>query len=293
MFVNNVPFLVSSSRNINLTTIEHVPQRTASKLGLLLHRIINIYARAGFTVQTILMDNEFEKVKDHVLHATLNTPAASEHIGDIERRIRVIKEHCRGIICTLPYTHLPQIMLVHLLHHVVMWLNNFPVENGISDHFSPRKIILRHKLDVKHHCHIPFGAYCEVHEENTPTNSMKLRGIPAICLGPTGNLQGTYSFLNLATGLVIKRCRFDELPAPDSVIKLVETLAGSLGVSPSLVFANRHKIPFDWPDNPDSSDGLDPNPMAAYPPHSCGDARGDSFSPRPGRGHILLPGPFN
>ena len=42
MFVNGVPFLVSSSRNINLTTIEHVPSRTADKHGFLLHRIITV-----------------------------------------------------------------------------------------------------------------------------------------------------------------------------------------------------------------------------------------------------------
>ena len=194
MFVNSVPFLVSSSRNINLTTIKHAPSPcTADKLGFLLHRIINVYARAGFTVRTILMDNEFEKVRDYVQHTILNTTAAAEHVGDIERRIRVIKERCRGIICTLPYTSLPKIMVVHLLHHVVLWLNNFPVDKGVSSRFSPREIILRHKLDAKRHCRAPFGAYCEVHEENDPTNSMKSRGIPAICLGPTGNLQGTYS----------------------------------------------------------------------------------------------------
>ena len=73
MFVNKVPFLVSSSRNINLITIKHVPKRTASKLGYLLQRIIRVYARAGFRVRTILMDNEFEKVKDHVPEANLNT----------------------------------------------------------------------------------------------------------------------------------------------------------------------------------------------------------------------------
>jgi hypothetical protein len=67
-----------------LTTIEHAPE---------IHRIMNTYARAGFNVHTILMDNEFEKIKDRV-HATLNTPAASEHVGEIERRIRVIKERC-------------------------------------------------------------------------------------------------------------------------------------------------------------------------------------------------------
>ena len=66
MFINSVPFLVSSSRNINLTTIERVPSRTADKLGFLLHCIINVYARAEFKVPTILMDNKFKKVRDFV-----------------------------------------------------------------------------------------------------------------------------------------------------------------------------------------------------------------------------------
>jgi hypothetical protein len=91
-----------------------------------------------------------------------------------------------------------------------------------------------------------------------------VRGIPAICLGPTGNIQGTYSFLNLLTGLVIKRRRFTELPAPDSVIKRVATLAEKSNVSSNLVFANRNKIPFDWPDT-DLSTTLDPTPMAVFP----------------------------
>ena len=205
MFVNGILFLVSSSRNINLTTIEHVPHRTVSKLGLLIHRIINVYAHVGFMVHTILMDNEFEKVKDCIQLAHPNTLAAKEHIREIERRIRVIKERCRGIICTLLYTRIPQIMLTHLLHHVVMWLNNFPVAKGISDRFSPQEIILRHKLDYHHHCWASFGAYCKVHEDNTPTNSMRTRGTRAICLDPTDNIQGTYSFLSLTTGLVIKQ----------------------------------------------------------------------------------------
>ena len=150
MFINGVPFLVSSSRNMMLTTIEHAPDRKAPKLGYLIHRIMNTYACAGFNVHTILMDNEFEKIKDHV-HATLNTTAASEHVGEIERRIRVIKERCRGIICTLPYAQIPRIMLIYLLHHVVMWLNNFPAANGISDRFSPREILQHNKLEVKYH----------------------------------------------------------------------------------------------------------------------------------------------
>ena len=57
------------------------------KLGDLIQRIIRVYARVGFTVQTVFMDNEFEKLKDHVPMLALNIPAASEHVGEIERRI--------------------------------------------------------------------------------------------------------------------------------------------------------------------------------------------------------------
>jgi hypothetical protein len=126
-----------------------------------------------------------------------------------------------------------------------MWLNNFPVANGISTTWSPREIILRHWLDYTHHCRAPFGAYCEVHEENTPTNDMTTCGTPAICLGPPGNLQGTYNFLSLVTEQVIQRRHFDELPVPDSVIARVSELAENLGVPRDLVFADRYCKLFD------------------------------------------------
>ena len=55
-------FLVSVSGNINLVIIEHAPSpQTATPLGSLLQHIVCVYTIAGFTVQTILMDIEFEK----------------------------------------------------------------------------------------------------------------------------------------------------------------------------------------------------------------------------------------
>ncbi len=138
IFVNSIPFLVSASRNINLITIEHAPKRTASKLGHLLQHNINVYAKAGFHVRLILMDNEFEKVRDHVPHMDMNTPAAAEHVAEIERQVRVIKERARALLCTLPYKALPHQITIRLLHFVVMWLNNFPSAMGISAQFSPR-----------------------------------------------------------------------------------------------------------------------------------------------------------
>ncbi len=47
-------------------------------------------------------------------------------------------------------------------------------------------------------------------------------------------------------GLVIKRSAFFELPAPQSVIDRVATLALKSGVPRELIFANRNRIPLSW-----------------------------------------------
>ena len=44
-------------------------------------------------------------------------------------------------------------------------------------------------------------------------------------MNPTGNLQGSYRFLSLATGKCIKRCKWTELPITDDVIARVHELA--------------------------------------------------------------------
>ncbi len=46
MFVNGLPFLVTSSRGLSLVTIEHLPSRTAKRLAQTLERVFRIYATA-------------------------------------------------------------------------------------------------------------------------------------------------------------------------------------------------------------------------------------------------------
>ena len=86
---------------------------------------------------------------------------------------------------------------------------------------------------------------------------------PAICCGPTGNLQGSYFFISLVTGLLIKRCKWSELPVPDAVIERVAYFADKSGSSPGIVFSNQHCQQYDWPDN--DIIGSDDTPMAIYP----------------------------
>jgi hypothetical protein len=54
--------------------------------------VFKIYRTSGFVVQTAMMDMEFKKPKTLMPHVALNTTAAQEHVGEIEQKIRVIRE---------------------------------------------------------------------------------------------------------------------------------------------------------------------------------------------------------
>lgn len=125
--------------------------------------------------------------------------------------------------------------------------------------YSPREFLLHHKLDAKLHCHAPFGSYYEVHNDLDHTNTMQCRTHPAICLGPTGNLQGTYKFLSLDTGKCILRRNFTELPLTDSIQKLVDRMAQAENWPDGLLFANRHGNEFHF-----TNDDLD-EPLVSTP----------------------------
>ncbi len=53
-------------------------------------------------MQTALMDMEFKKLRDKLLNVILNTTAAREHMGEIKRKIQVVKERARSTIAFCP-----------------------------------------------------------------------------------------------------------------------------------------------------------------------------------------------
>ena len=138
MFVNGNKFLVTLSRRIRLFTAEFILTSTAAQLSSSIKKIVNLYARAGFVVNAILMDQEFDKIVDSVPLLEVNTTAAREHVGEIERGLRTIQERGRGIVSTLPFSHLPRQVVIHLVYFVVLWLNSMPAtKEGILDKIPP------------------------------------------------------------------------------------------------------------------------------------------------------------
>ena len=71
---------------INFGTVEHTPVRTAKSLVKHIKRVLQVYDRAGFTVRYIMIDGEFEKVKELLPTIVCNTTAAKEHLQNLREK---------------------------------------------------------------------------------------------------------------------------------------------------------------------------------------------------------------
>ena len=91
MFVNVLPFLITLSRKIKIFAAEYIPTKSAAQLISSLNKIVKLYATNGFVVDVVIMDMEFENVSDNIGSTEVNTMAAREYLGEIERDMCVAK----------------------------------------------------------------------------------------------------------------------------------------------------------------------------------------------------------
>ena len=150
-----------------------------------------------------------------------------------------LKERMRAHHSNLPFPSFMRRMTIELAKHVVIFLNDFPPKSGLSKTYIPRTIMTGKALDCKENCKLHFGAYAQVHEDRNVTNTLEERAQGAICLGPTGNLQGTYNFFSLRSGKIITCGNFTEVPTPTIFMKCVAAMALAKKQNKDLIFKNR------------------------------------------------------
>ena len=85
-------------------------------------------------------------------------------------------------------------------------------------------IVVGHTPNFTNHFTLTFGICFQVHNDDT-NNTMMSRTIGAIALHPTGNTQGGYHFMSLATGRRLTAKSWTVLPVPQDVIDGVHNLA--------------------------------------------------------------------
>ena len=254
MFVNKIPFLMSISRHIRFGTAQHIKNHQGTTIFNGLRAIHQVYLQRGFQIRNALMDGQFEPLRGNLaeLGIVLNTASNDEHVPEIERQIRTVKERTRAIYCTLPFSKMPRRLIIEMVYAANYWLNMFPRKGGISKTLSPRALLTGQSWSYTTHCKLEFGDYVQTHEEHD--NSMVARTIGAIALRPTGNTQGGYFFFSLTTGRVLNRARWTSLPMPNEVINRVHRMARQEHGNNGLLFEDRDHHPLPDPEDDGDDD---------------------------------------
>ena len=219
------------------------------------------YTSHGFEVVDAHADKEFDCLHGSLGNVSLEICGPNEHVPEVERSIRTMKETMRATAHGLPYRRLPKIMIVELVAMATRCLNGFPKEDGVSEHMSPLSIVTgRPRVDYNR-IPLEFGAYVQLLDRSV--NTIRSRTIGAIALNPTGNENGAYRFMSLKTGQVITKGpgSWTEIPITDIAIARVEALAKQEG-QPLLQDSNllvewRPNQPFD--DDDEYDDDYEPS----------------------------------
>ena len=76
LFVDGIVFRLTVAIKLKFVTVEHTPVCTDKSLVKHIKRVLQVYDRAGFTVRYVMMDGEFEKVKELIPTIVCNTTSA-------------------------------------------------------------------------------------------------------------------------------------------------------------------------------------------------------------------------
>ena len=234
MIVQNIAMFIAIDESYQFRFLQSVHKRKANKNDILksVNQLLNIYKVRNIEVKQINADNEFECIREEVRPSILNTVAAEEHVGLIERAIRTNKDDTRCHIHRLPYTHYPTSMVEGAQIHSIYRRNSLPAANGVSQTLSPETLITGlPPPDYNELIKLNFGDYVQTYEGETSSTN-KSRHIGAIALFPSPSGHGSWYFMSLLTGKKIHRNSWTLLPATEDVIQRVNQLAKDQGQPP-------------------------------------------------------------
>jgi hypothetical protein len=92
LYLNKIPFLVTTSRNLHFGTFEELPDRKIQTVGKALCQVIDKYSCQGCTICVINADCEFAPLQGIHPHLSYSFTSQNEHVPEVESCIRTIKD---------------------------------------------------------------------------------------------------------------------------------------------------------------------------------------------------------
>jgi hypothetical protein len=197
---------------------------TSDDLSSAVNQACDVFTTHGFTIDSIYFDGDGVKVKSQ---HKVDIAGAGDHVPIAERAIRTIEERVTALRMALPYT-VSRSLGKHLVRYAATCLNLFPAAND-TDRRSPRERLTGVKPTLKSFRNLSFGDYCHVLARISPAQrraTTHARTVGAIAVGPTFNCKGSWNFISLETGNVVRRTWCKRLPIPQDVINTINAFSG-------------------------------------------------------------------
>ena len=183
MNMNKVAFLYTISENINFRTSSYLKVETKMSLFESMKKVIKKYEDSSFKVKFVDADMQFECLEDDFRGIIFKIVDTDDHTHAMERFIRIMKEGTRSIVVDMPFLCMTIVMIKCIVALSTRNLNQFPLENSISNKYSSLIIITGVPLADARKYTINFGSYVKTFEDNgIMQNSTRTRGIPVTCL---------------------------------------------------------------------------------------------------------------
>jgi hypothetical protein len=229
-YVLGLAFSLSTSRSIHYLSCRHIGDRSKQTIQSCISSDLTLYQTRGFNPTEIHADGEYNPFRHSFPTIRFSICSADDHVPEIERAIRTVKESIRTIIHGMPYSYLPRVLVKELATSAIRTINMLPHPDGVSNTLSPATIVTgEHKPDYNQ-MPLEFGTYVQVYDGTS--NDTKSRTLGAIATNPTGNSSGDYYFMSLATGCRIHRRSWTIIPISDAVISRVEAIAKNENMPP-------------------------------------------------------------
>ena len=204
-------FFLSVVYPVGHTILTYLPRgKSATELLKAIRQQLGTLQSHNKAIGSIHMDGESGiRALEPILNGfgiKLHPRASGEHVPEVERKVRTVKERVRSVIHSLAFK-LARVLLVALALFCVGRVNWCPTK-ALPDQASPNEWLLgRHPDWRRDHMDKSFGSHFEVTVPAT-SNDMSSRTHTALFVGATGNAHGTAVFFNVETQSLFRSSTF-------------------------------------------------------------------------------------
>ena len=130
--INGLEFFTSISRDIMFRSAEYLTSQRVNSILASINNIKQVYFTRGLIFNTMNMDGEFERLRAELagIQIHLNMVSMDNHVSEVERNTRKIKERLRCLHNKLPFKRIPDCITINIVYAHIFWLNAFPNNGG-------------------------------------------------------------------------------------------------------------------------------------------------------------------